>query len=292
MTTIGAKETIEAAAKFWEDFTLTATVLSAVFTSASAFLAIFEKRRVWFQRAGQIVSLFAAVFAIAGAASLIIFTSKNRALQRIDATEKSDLQNRLTITAGQAANAVADANNAVLSLKQAKEQVSNLTRDQTDLANHLNAAYGQLAQTKLQLRSVEQDLQPRTINAAQRHQMMRILTQLASGPHPHPRIDFYPMVGDPESHSFASQLRSVFSDSGWSTGFLPILEFGVSEQARPPEGITLEMRLAEEDVELRDGLISALRVVSSVVIVDYNETRSRNVVGIVVGKKPARAARR
>jgi hypothetical protein len=274
----------------WESAAIFLAVLSAILTSAAALLTYLtyywnrrrrlalstgievfktlDARSSAFEKASQVISLIAATSTLAGVLVSVEYTVKNRELQHIQDLDRIALLGQVREAAIQAAAAM---------------------KQDDATAAELEATYDQLADARARLQKVEKEEAPRTINAEQRKRMTEILTRYAKQDVPpltQRSVGINPLAGDPETHDFAVQLKTVFAQAGWLTGFTEIIELGETEQARPAEGLLLELRAADDDPALRDALISAFRIVSPVVNVDYNLTRSKSGVWVVVGKKP------
>ena len=283
-------ESFQSVVSRWESTVIFLAVLSAILTSAAAlltYLAYYWNRRrraalstgievfksldaksSAFEKASQVTSLIAATSTLVGVFASVEYTVKNRELQHLQDLDRITLLGQVREAAIQAATAM---------------------KQNETTAAELKTTYEQLADARLRLQKVEKEEAPRNITAEQRKRMNEIVSKYARQavrPFTQRGVGISPLPGDPETHDFAVQLKAVFAQAGWSTGFTEIMELGETEQARPPEGLLLELRAPDYDPALRDALLSALRIASPVVNIDYNQTRPKNGVWVVVGKKP------
>ncbi len=291
MVTVPEAANVQASVSLWETTTLVATVASAVFTSVSALLglvAFYRRKRphtrtlirldqkIGLERSSLGLAIFASTCALAGAFCSIRYTTVNRQQQHLADLENLQVHEQLAEARRQSASASQTANAAASELEKTKEQLARTDRDLAD-------SYQQLAKAKERLGQVEAQVRWRSLNPHQRKRMVVILSRWKGG-----FVTFNPIAGDPEIHSFASDIRSGFEESGWRTGWTEFMELSETD-APPTEGVLLELPSVLKDQDLGRDLIKAAQIVDAAAEVRYlsGDQPTARVIHVVVGKKHA-----
>ncbi len=252
MVTTPESVNLQASVGFWETATLLATVASAVLTGTSALFAlaafyrrkrphpqllIHLDRRVGLERFSLAIAVFASTCALAGAFCSVRYTVVNRQQQHLADLENLQVHRELAAARQQSTSASESAKAAVGELEETKKQ---LAKTDSDLAD----SYQQLASAKERLQRVEAEVRWRSLNPRQRKKIVAILSKWRGS-----FVALNPIAGDPEIHSFASDIRSAFEESGWRSGWTEFMELSETD-APPEEGIGLELPAALQNQDL------------------------------------------